>query len=405
MQFSTVSASELGIYNRILNNRFLPVPKSVLPIVALILSAAVCASGGESVTLKTGEVIEGKIIYQTESQVVIDVQFSPTITDRRTISMSEVAGVQQLKPDEEAWTKIETLTLPSTALDAGVYTRVIEMDLRPFLQKYPYSDRMDDVRARIAAFEAERERVLEGDVKLDDVWLSPVEYEKEKYQVDARQIRDEMQRQMGAKRWTEALNIFNKLLKSFPNSIAFVEALPDAKRAIAGMEQQLTYDLRNLSATLAQRQRTLDLASRDQRPRVEAALKADEARAASASAKARDAGDIFFPIYKFDEKTLKEQLRATQQLAETVGKIEAAQLERGASLVKRANREIRDRDFSAAQVTLAALAETWADYEGLGRMQSRLEKAQEALKAASEHQADTLENERHLREIESGEGD
>ena len=59
----------------------------------------------DTVTLKSGEKLDGKILNETDTEVTISVQVSATIKDERVVKREDIATVEKVQPDEVAWVK------------------------------------------------------------------------------------------------------------------------------------------------------------------------------------------------------------------------------------------------------------------------------------------------------------
>ena len=125
----------------------------------ILLAAPLATAFADSVKLKSGEVVEGKVLSSDNASVTIETQFSPTITDQRTIARADIALLSVASEDEAAFAKIRDLKTPATALDATASTEILDNQLRPFLKKFPTSTRVADVKAIIKSFEADIERL------------------------------------------------------------------------------------------------------------------------------------------------------------------------------------------------------------------------------------------------------
>lgn len=349
----------------------------------------------DTVTLKSGEVVEGKIRYATDQAVSIEVQFSPTIRDERIIPASEVESIQRLSPDGIEFQRLSKIRIPATALDPSPYDRILKEDLRPFLERYSFSDHADAVEKMVAEFEKERSRIADGgQVKADGVWLTPDEFKAEKYQIEASALLERLKREFDLQRWPETLNLFEVLKKSYPNSIAFVEALPMASTAADRFDAKLNFDLRNLPAVLRQRQSAVERASERDADRIRRAFEEEEAGAKRISEQARARQESFHAAFSFDEALLKTQQSAVQKLKADLAGIDRRALESGVRIIRRARSEFEGGHLAAARKSVEQLADTWPQFEGLGRLRSRIESAAEAHKAASERQAESIKEDR-----------
>ncbi|MEO8207372.1 MAG: hypothetical protein ABI615_14435, partial [Chthoniobacterales bacterium] len=145
------------------------------------------------VQLKSGEKIQGRITMTTDQEVVMEINVSPTIKDERTIPRSDIAKIDAIGPDERAFNKIKDLTPADTILEPAYYDDVIRAKIDPFLQDYAYSRYVSDVRKIKDTFLKEKARMYKSEeVKFEGAWLNKEAYEKDRYQIDASALLEEM---------------------------------------------------------------------------------------------------------------------------------------------------------------------------------------------------------------------
>lgn len=353
----------------------------------VLLATPLAISLADTVKLKSGEVIEGKVISTDNASVTIETQFSATITDQRTIARTDIALLSVASGDETAFAKIRDLKAPATALDATVYTDILDKQLRPFLKKFPTSTRVADVKAMIKSFEADVARLRKGEKKVSGEWYDAEAYVAEKYQLEAAIIYQAMQSDLAAKNYSAAMNDFDQLQRSYAGSAAYAEAVPQAEKALKLLDQQLNFAIANLPQTLARRQAAIDQTPIEQRPPIQAAINAENARATALAAAAQRANQHFFAVLLYDEKGLKAMQQASAQVAQQLATVDAKKLAKAAQLVRQANEELAHNQLAAAQTTISELTAQWPEYEGLSRLQARLTSSQSANEASSKAEA------------------
>jgi len=356
----------------------------------VLLAAPLATAFADTIKLKSGEIIEGKVLSSDNASVTIETQFSPTITDQRTIARADIALLSVVSEDEAAFARIRDLKTPATALDASASTDILDNQLRPFLKKFPTSARVADVKAIIKSFEADIERLRKGEKKVGGKWYDADTFAAEKYQLEAAIIFEAMQRDLAAKNYSAAMNDFDQLQRSYVGSAAYAEAVSQAGKALKLLDQQLNFAIANLPQTLARRQAAIDQTPIEQRPPIQAAIDAENARATEIAAAAQQANQPFFAILPYDEKGLQAMREASTQVAQQLATVDAKKLANAARLVRQANEELAHNQLAAAQTTISELTAQWPEYEGLSRLQQRLTSAQTANDASSKAEAEGL---------------
>jgi hypothetical protein len=356
-----------------------------LPILLLLPLAGVALA--DTIKLKSGEVLQGKVLKSSGASITVEVQFSPTITDRRTIARADIAGISLDAPDEAAYAKIQNVVAPDTALDSSAYKALIADTLEPFLKKYGYSARAADVKAKIEEFQADIARLDNGEVKVAGTWYDQTAAKAEKYQIAAAALLSAMRAQLDASNFPGAMNEFEQLQRKYPNSTAYAASIAPARKALVRLSQQIDFAIATLPQTKAQRQTAIDRTPAEQRADIQRAFDAEQARATAQAAAAQKQGLRFFTIFAFDEQGLKSMQQSARQLSTQLQSVNVTKLTSGAKLVQTANNELAANEIAAAETTLAELRSTWPEYEGLHRLEQWLKTEQAARKSSSDADA------------------
>ncbi len=355
----------------------------MIPRLALLLILAQAAHG-DFIELKSGEKIEGRVVKTTPTEVTIEVQFSPTIVDERIVAREDIALLGVAEEDEVAFAKIREAGTPDTALTPKVCEAVINDSLAPFLKAFPTSDRAPDVQARIGAIRADIRRLQSGEVKVSGRWYDKSAFAVEKYQIEAATVFEAMSQQAAAGHVVEAMNSFNLLQTSYPASIAYADSYPLALKTTQKLLQQLAYAIAELPEVKARRQAAIDRTPPEQRQPVIQAIAAEDAQAAAAAKLAATHKQAFFPILPYDDKGLQAMLISARAIEKKLAALDAKLLAGHAKLVRRAQKELDEREFAGAESTLAELERVWPKYEALSRLKQRLADATTANKASAE---------------------
>jgi hypothetical protein len=134
-------------------------------------------AGADTIRLKSGTVLEGTILAEDDQQITIEVQLAGgTITQREIVNKSDVVEITRLTEEEKAYRQIQRIQLdPNSSFPLAQYDSVINEVLRPFLTRYPDSPHSDEIKAKLAEWEAERQRVAGGKAKYRGQWMEATE--------------------------------------------------------------------------------------------------------------------------------------------------------------------------------------------------------------------------------------
>lgn len=344
--------------------------------------ATVSTTFADSITLKSGETIEGTITSETRDSLTMDVPFSPTIMDTRVISKSDIESMDRQTKDQKAFAEILKLQRPDTALDASEFEKM-RQQVQSFIDSFPNSPHLSDARKLLAQIQEREARLAKGDVKVKGEWIPSEEYVAEKYQIEATVLADEMQRLTADGNPGAALNLFTEMKKSFPHSIAFSDAVSTAKTAVADLERRLAFELGNLPIKLEERIRTIERTAQVDRDRVRQAMEAENARLALIAEQAKAAGRPFFSISSIDEKGLKLMQTAVNEFKKDLAKPEYATLAANAATARNTIKAIAESDLAAAQAALTQLQTKWSQFEALPRLKTKVAALEAKLTAPS----------------------
>jgi hypothetical protein len=196
-----------------------------------MLSALTCSAIADTVILKSGERIEGKVTEDNDKTLTITVQVTPSISDDRTIPKSEIAKVSKAPADEVAYQAIMNIQTGPNSLAPDQYTQLINR-LTPFLQQYRNSIHAIDIQQTINGFEAERKRVLASEVKMNGEWLTKEQTRKLRIQVGGTFTYEAMKSQAASGDLIGALNSLATIEKSYPGAAAYPDAVDLAKQIL-----------------------------------------------------------------------------------------------------------------------------------------------------------------------------
>jgi len=203
---------------------------SLLLICTGILLATIPALA-DTVTLKSGEVLNGQITSETDQEIAMDVIISAGITDQKTVAKADVQSTSKTPPDEVAYQTLKDCQISARSLRSSNYAAIIK-SLEAFLQQFPQSPRVDEVKAALEAFKTEQARVAAGELKWNNHWYTAKEAEKNKYQLHAQMILSTMKEQASRRDFVGALNGFDLIEKYYPGSSSYPDAIELAQNMI-----------------------------------------------------------------------------------------------------------------------------------------------------------------------------
>lgn len=189
---------------------------------SVLVAMGLCVTAmADTIKLKDGTVVEGNILVENEAQVTIEATYaSGTITKRQTFSKADIAEIVRLAPEQKAeremqlaYERLQKYRLdPKSSQPLGDYDHVIGDIFRSFLSQYTNSPYHKEIEEKIAGWQAERNQVAAGKMKVGGQWITTTEAAT----LNESQ-RAQKQLQLGtelcnAEKYDEAITILNRFL-------------------------------------------------------------------------------------------------------------------------------------------------------------------------------------------------
>jgi hypothetical protein len=118
-----------------------------LVVLVMLMTGAIA----DTITLKSGENLEGKITKETDKDITVEVKISAGITDERVVPRSDIVNVEKASPDVLAYRAIAGYHLGVDSLALAQYDAPIEA-LRAFVRQYPNSTRLISVKTVLHSY-------------------------------------------------------------------------------------------------------------------------------------------------------------------------------------------------------------------------------------------------------------
>lgn len=348
--------------------------KIVVLIAAAILASPPAGLAGDWIELKSGERIEGDIVAVTPESILIEVQVTPSIRDRQTVSRADVAGFQKATQDDIAFADVKAIKVPVTADSPAPYDVLLEGTVRPFLENYAYSKHISEARKVAAELEAERDRLAAGEVKIDGKWVTPDEMAADPAGAGAAL---QLSKMKNAPDPSTALAAFEVLEKQYSASPVYPEAVLAAREQVQKLRGDITRARNDLERRLREQAEGLELASIDRRMVMEEGIERERAAMQARVQQVKDAGSKWIPVLP-DGKFLDELSKHADAEQARLSKIEVEAMASGVKAAREARKQIADGDLAAAKESLARAEKLWQRNAGLASLREELRKAGEA---------------------------
>jgi len=198
----------------------------------------------DSILLKSGERLEGKVISENADSVTLEYRLTAKIKDTKIIAKSDIKEMIKLSPAQMEMEErgLRRILPTGDLLTAADYEAIIQDKLRTFVAKHPNTPEAAEAERIIATLSEEKNRVVAGDIKLQSRWLTAGEAKRDAYNIEAFRHRLAMNTRAGELRddnFSQALREFDILRNNYGASTHFVEAIPEALDLLDKYEKRL----------------------------------------------------------------------------------------------------------------------------------------------------------------------
>lgn len=152
--------------------------KTLMTAILVVAGMLTAAFGETIVTLKSGEVLRGDTVSDTNDVLQIRAfSANRTISSLRNISHADIQNIYNETPAEAA-ERVDYFALskfqlfPDQEQSTDFYAQWITA-FEKFLKDYPKSDKTAILQQRIEACQAELKHVADGEAKFADKWMTP----------------------------------------------------------------------------------------------------------------------------------------------------------------------------------------------------------------------------------------
>jgi hypothetical protein len=349
------------------------------------------ASVADTVFLKGGEKVDGKIIAESESEVTIQYNVSASIKDDRTIKRADIEKIEKDAPDLAAWAALKQFRVAEDGLDPTTYTHYITA-LKGFLSQYPAATNAGDAKAALETLEAEKKRIDAGEFKFDGKWLAKEELQREKVQVLGNSYLRQMKRLAAAGRVQDVLVTFETMEKAAGGSGAFPEAVEMARRSLVSLKQAADAGVARLKAQALEEKKTLEKLNEPQRSMTAKDLKYLRDQAEAQVTTLERSGVKWMPITPGTERSLVALASKAGTEIVRLNGLPTENMRASLKEVEKAKAAIAAGDLATADAAYAKAGQLWSANEQVQRGLASVAalRKSEADKMAAEKQAAEL---------------
>lgn len=262
-------------------------------------------SVADTITLKSGKVIEGKVLEDNNGEYLIEVQVTRSIKDRKTFKKSEILSIEKTAEDAQPFEDLQGILPSGDQMAAGDYQLLIEGKVKDFITKFPKSEHLPKVKKMLATLEGELKRVEAGDIKLEGKWISAAEWNANAFDLDSLVIYHIMEKTAKAGAYRSALLTYDALKVGYSSSGGLDKARTLASKILPAYQTIIRAKAEKAKQLLADREHSIDNLPIRDRTRAKAGFEAEKAKYASLLAEAKENKVRWIPSYDYDERALR----------------------------------------------------------------------------------------------------
>lgn len=339
-------------------------------LIPLCLPLAVVRA--DSIELRDGTEVEGRILSVTPDRVLMDVAAGANMREEKSFPRTEVARIRKAGPDDIAFEEVAAVTVPPTADNPAVYDMLLEEKVRPFMKNFAYSRHMPEARRLAATLEAERARVASGEVKIDGQWIASDASPAERAELGGRIQLAKMKEAVDP---VTALAAFEVLEKNHGASSSYPSAVKVALASFGPLRANLLRARADLDRSTREREQGLQLASADRRLQMEQGIAQEKAAIQAQVERAKQAGSRWLPLLP-DPAILDDLSRSADSEQARLAKLDTATMEAGVAAARQARTLLEAGDLAGAKAELAQAQKFWGQYVLLASLAESLQKAE-----------------------------
>lgn len=233
---------------------------SSLRLLGLSLLFPLSLLQADEVKLKSGQSLTGRITYEADDIIKIEVPVSASIKETKVIGRADIAEIIKDAPDDVEFNRIQGLVPTASLMPASAYRQLLETGPDSFLKAFPQSAHVPKVQEIRNTLAEELDKVERGSLKIEGEWLTPQD------KIDFKDLIDSRIRFLSMSNLAQAGNIngligamreFEAIEKNYYGSPAFPKAVELARQVIPNLGRQLQTMMRDVDYRNAEYEKAL----------------------------------------------------------------------------------------------------------------------------------------------------
>ncbi len=368
------------------------------PVLLITLLSLLCGSvWADKLYLKNGQVIDGTIYEETDTDVKIRVNIG-SIKENRTYPKSEIDRIEKPKPDDVDVIPIKRLLPMGDMREADDYRKAMKL-VDDFLAKYPESPHREEVSKIKQELETEKALAEKGGIKFKGEWLTLQQARMHDENLKAERMYRQMlgyARAGGLSNLAGAMRTYERLNANYAGTRPHAEAVKLAQEVLVAYGRALTNRKKEIAANEAYQAKQQELLTEQQKAQVKAAIAEEKARFDRRVAQEKAAGIVWLSTSSRDTANVDATISQVRKALEDLRKVNLEEVQAKAEALFDVEGMIVKMELAEAEKQLWATVKKTDVSKNpyLQSLTAKLEKAQgeEATRLALENRGNTEES-------------
>ncbi len=327
-----------------------------LIITTLCLIFGFSTLSADTVTMIDGKTYEGAIMKESNQTITLRHSVGKGVWEWSTIERKIIKSVVKVMPDQHAFKEIQHIVPTPDFMNAEWYQTTLDKKIRHFINKFPKSAHLADVKKMELTLDIEAKAVAQGGLKYKGIMYSPTEVKQNFYSLESNILANQIDQAIKKKHYRNALNLYNQLQKKYKISSAAHTVSKKMPAMLRQYDQLLQSKEKNHPKIIATTQKAIKIANEKGNRTIKIAHLKQEARF-----KERIFDEMYIQRVKWlsvwerdlasIQKARKQIISFKKELAGTLKRPNQMAGERYASLFT----SIKLKDFNSTQQTIAKL--------------------------------------------------
>lgn len=323
-----------------------------LALLVAIIALPLLPAYSDTITLKNGNKLEGKITLEAADFLKIELARSGSIKETKLVKRADIATIAKTNPDELALADIKKSLPTRSMMTSSSYQSLIQTGPEAFLTAYPDSLHKPEVTKILGELNAEKAKVDRGAIKLEGEWIDAEKRRNFKTLINSRIRLYSMKQKAASRAHTSALRDFQIIEDQFVGTPAYPKAVKIALSILPTYGQLLTRQLKDAEFLNKKREADIKLLPPENQARTQAAYKKEQDRFKALAEQEKKTGVKWRSVNRRNKDSITPMIDTVRKEIDELGKIDTVKLAAQAKLLIKVDELINENKLKEAEEKL-----------------------------------------------------